>query len=79
MKTKFGFDEAFNYKEEKDYDACLKRYICTLQGPLVYIDNICVKTITYKKEDQDFLGNPNRKKKNSEEEEKFTISKSSIR
>ncbi|XP_059593197.1 2-alkenal reductase (NADP(+)-dependent) isoform X2 [Vitis vinifera] len=25
LKTKIGFDEAFNYKEEKDYDACLKR------------------------------------------------------
>lgn len=27
LKNKFGFDEAFNYKEEKDLVACLKRLI----------------------------------------------------
>ncbi|XP_047954753.1 2-alkenal reductase (NADP(+)-dependent)-like [Salvia hispanica] len=26
LKNKFGFDEAFNYKEEQDYNAALKRY-----------------------------------------------------
>ena len=25
LKNKFGFDEAFNYKEEQDYNAALKR------------------------------------------------------
>ena len=30
MKNKFGFDEAFNYKEEQDYDACLKRLVLIL-------------------------------------------------
>ena len=26
LKNKFGFDEAFNYKEEPDLDAALKRF-----------------------------------------------------
>ena len=38
MKNKFGFDEAFNYKEEKDYDAALKRYFP--QGIDIYFDNV---------------------------------------
>jgi len=25
LKNKFGFDEAFNYKEEEDFDAALRR------------------------------------------------------
>lgn len=25
LKTKFGFDEAFNYKEEQDLNSALKR------------------------------------------------------
>jgi len=25
LKSKFGFDEAFNYKEEQDLDATLKK------------------------------------------------------
>lgn len=25
LKNKFGFDDAFNYKEEQDLDAALKR------------------------------------------------------
>lgn len=29
LKTKFGFDEAFNFKEEQDLDATLKRYLPT--------------------------------------------------
>lgn len=27
LKNKFGFDEAFNYKEEQDLDAALKRSV----------------------------------------------------
>ena len=27
LKNKFGFDEAFNYKEELDLDATLKRLV----------------------------------------------------
>jgi NADPH-dependent curcumin reductase CurA len=27
LKNKLGFDDAFNYKEELDLDAALKRYI----------------------------------------------------
>jgi len=38
LKTKFGFDEAFNYKEEPDLDAALKRYFP--QGIDVYFDNV---------------------------------------
>ncbi|XP_034686109.1 2-alkenal reductase (NADP(+)-dependent)-like [Vitis riparia] len=38
LKTKFGFDEAFNYKEEKDYDACLKRYFP--EGIDIYFDSV---------------------------------------
>ncbi|WZY76172.1 hypothetical protein YC2023_022556 [Brassica napus] len=30
LKNKLGFDEAFNYKEEADLDAALKRYVNTL-------------------------------------------------
>nr|XP_043610892.1 2-alkenal reductase (NADP(+)-dependent)-like [Erigeron canadensis] len=38
LKNKFGFDEAFNYKEEKDLDAALKRY-CP-KGIDVYFENV---------------------------------------
>lgn len=27
LKNKFGFDEAFNYKDEQDLDAALKRLV----------------------------------------------------
>jgi hypothetical protein len=27
LKTKFGFDEAFNYKKEQDLDAALRRLV----------------------------------------------------
>ena len=27
LKNKFGYDEAFNYKEEPDLNAALKRYV----------------------------------------------------
>lgn len=27
LKNKFAFDEAFNYKEEEDFDAALKRSV----------------------------------------------------
>ena len=30
LKSKFGFDEAFNYKEEPDLDAALKRSVDNL-------------------------------------------------
>ncbi|CAK9309250.1 unnamed protein product [Citrullus colocynthis] len=38
LKTKFGFDEAFNYKDEPDFDAALKRYFP--KGIDIYFDNV---------------------------------------
>ncbi|XP_058094364.1 2-alkenal reductase (NADP(+)-dependent)-like [Magnolia sinica] len=38
LKNKLGFDEAFNYKEEPDLDAALKR--CLPQGIDIYFDNV---------------------------------------
>lgn len=38
MKTKLGFDEAFNYKEEHDLDAALKRYFP--EGIDIYFENV---------------------------------------
>ncbi|KAF8013544.1 hypothetical protein BT93_I1401 [Corymbia citriodora subsp. variegata] len=38
LKNKFGFDEAFNYKEEQDLDAALKR--CFPEGIDIYFDNV---------------------------------------
>ncbi|KAF7840172.1 2-alkenal reductase (NADP(+)-dependent) [Senna tora] len=38
LKTKLGFDEAFNYKEELDLDAALKRYFP--EGIDIYFDNV---------------------------------------
>ncbi|XP_061948178.1 2-alkenal reductase (NADP(+)-dependent)-like [Populus nigra] len=38
LKTKFGFDDAFNYKEEHDLDAALKRYF--LEGIDIYFENV---------------------------------------
>ncbi|KAJ1400163.1 Polyketide synthase, enoylreductase domain [Sesbania bispinosa] len=38
LKSKFGFDGAFNYKEEKDLDATLKRYFP--EGIDIYFDNV---------------------------------------
>ncbi|KAG6700416.1 hypothetical protein I3843_08G107300 [Carya illinoinensis] len=38
LKNKLGFDEAFNYKEEPDFDAALKRYFP--QGIDIYFDNV---------------------------------------
>ncbi|CBI24731.3 hypothetical protein VitviT2T_007632 [Vitis vinifera] len=38
LKNKFGFDEAFNYKEETDLVACLKRYFP--EGIDIYFDNV---------------------------------------
>ncbi|XP_049358985.1 2-alkenal reductase (NADP(+)-dependent)-like isoform X2 [Solanum verrucosum] len=37
-KSKFGFDEAFNYKEEHDLDAALKRYFP--DGIDIYFENV---------------------------------------
>ncbi|KAK4737883.1 hypothetical protein R3W88_001580 [Solanum pinnatisectum] len=37
-KNKFGFDEAFNYKEEQDLDAALKRYFPN--GIDIYFENV---------------------------------------
>ena len=28
LKNKLGFDEAFNYKEEADFNSALKRLVC---------------------------------------------------
>nr|UXX22614.1 (-)-pulegone reductase [Agastache rugosa] len=38
LKKKFGFDDAFNYKEETDYDAALKRYF--REGIDIYFENV---------------------------------------
>ncbi|KAE8022715.1 hypothetical protein FH972_008495 [Carpinus fangiana] len=38
LKNKFGFDEAFNYKEESDLDAALKRYFP--EGIDIYFENV---------------------------------------
>ncbi|PON46713.1 Alcohol dehydrogenase superfamily, zinc-type [Parasponia andersonii] len=38
LKNKFGFDEAFNYKEEPDLNAALKRYFP--QGIDIYFENV---------------------------------------
>lgn len=38
LKNKFGFDEAFNYKEEQDLDAALKR--CFPNGIDIYFENV---------------------------------------
>ncbi|KAJ6371669.1 hypothetical protein OIU77_002060 [Salix suchowensis] len=38
LKTKFGYDDAFNYKDEHDLDAALKRYFP--EGIDIYFDNV---------------------------------------
>ncbi|XP_043707768.1 2-alkenal reductase (NADP(+)-dependent)-like [Telopea speciosissima] len=38
LKNKFGFDEAFNYKKEPDFDAALKRYFP--DGIDIYFENV---------------------------------------
>ncbi|KAH6823074.1 alkenal reductase [Perilla frutescens var. hirtella] len=38
LKNKFGFDDAFNYKEEQDYDSALKRYFP--DGINIYFENV---------------------------------------
>ncbi|KAH7547637.1 hypothetical protein FEM48_Zijuj01G0330900 [Ziziphus jujuba var. spinosa] len=43
MKGKLGFDDAFNYKEEQDLEATLKRYFP--QGIDIYFDNVGGKTL----------------------------------
>lgn len=43
LKEKLGFDDAFNYKEEKDLGATLKRYFP--QGIDIYFDNVGGKTL----------------------------------
>ncbi|GKV32808.1 hypothetical protein SLEP1_g41382 [Rubroshorea leprosula] len=37
-KSKFGFDDAFNYKEEHDLGTALKR--CFPEGIDIYFDNV---------------------------------------
>ncbi|XP_058009827.1 2-alkenal reductase (NADP(+)-dependent)-like isoform X1 [Hevea brasiliensis] len=43
LKNKFGFDDAFNYKEEPDLDAALKRYFP--EGIDIYFENVGGKTL----------------------------------
>ncbi|XP_054785127.1 2-alkenal reductase (NADP(+)-dependent)-like [Prosopis cineraria] len=43
LKNKLGFDEAFNYKEEPDLDAALKRYFP--EGIDLYFENVGGKTL----------------------------------
>ncbi|PKI69769.1 hypothetical protein CRG98_009644 [Punica granatum] len=38
LKSKFGFDEAFIYKDEPDLDAAIKR--CFPEGIDIYLDNV---------------------------------------
>ncbi|KAK8456917.1 hypothetical protein SEVIR_3G094800v4 [Setaria viridis] len=38
LKTKFGFDEAFNYKKEQDLNAALQRYFP--EGIDIYFENV---------------------------------------
>ncbi|XP_020967656.1 2-alkenal reductase (NADP(+)-dependent) isoform X3 [Arachis ipaensis] len=43
LKNKLGFDEAFNYKEESNLDAALKRYFP--EGIDIYFENVGGKTL----------------------------------
>ncbi|KAI4356161.1 hypothetical protein L6164_000204 [Bauhinia variegata] len=43
LKNKFGFDDAFNYKEEQDLNAALKRYFP--DGIDIYFENVGGKTL----------------------------------
>ncbi|KAM1100473.1 hypothetical protein ACFX15_006707 [Malus domestica] len=43
LKNKFGFDEAFNYKEENDLNVALKRYFP--EGIDIYFENVGGKTL----------------------------------
>ncbi|KAL3506940.1 hypothetical protein ACH5RR_032322 [Cinchona calisaya] len=43
LKNKFGFDDAFNYKEELDLDAALKRHFP--DGIDIYFENVGGKTL----------------------------------
>ncbi|XP_045788822.1 2-alkenal reductase (NADP(+)-dependent)-like [Trifolium pratense] len=43
LKNKFGYDEAFNYKEEHDLNAALKRYFP--EGIDIYFENVGGKTL----------------------------------
>ncbi|KAI4356163.1 hypothetical protein L6164_000206 [Bauhinia variegata] len=43
LKNKFGFDDAFNYKEEPDLNAALKRYFP--DGIDIYFENVGGKTL----------------------------------
>ncbi|XP_042944748.1 2-alkenal reductase (NADP(+)-dependent)-like isoform X2 [Carya illinoinensis] len=43
LKNKLGFDDAFNYKEENDLDAALKRYFP--EGIDIYFENVGGKTL----------------------------------
>ncbi|XP_020240392.1 2-alkenal reductase (NADP(+)-dependent) [Cajanus cajan] len=43
LKNKLGFDEAFNYKEEPDLNAALKRYFP--EGIDIYFENVGGKTL----------------------------------
>ncbi|QCE04616.1 Polyketide synthase [Vigna unguiculata] len=43
LKNKLGFDEAFNYKEESDLNATLKRYFP--EGIDIYFENVGGKTL----------------------------------
>lgn len=38
LKNKFGFDEAFNYKEESDLNAALKRLLLFLWSNSLWLD-----------------------------------------
>lgn len=41
LKNKFSFDDAFNYKEEHDLDAALKRCVHSLLWPKLTLVCLC--------------------------------------
>ncbi|CAD6270244.1 unnamed protein product [Miscanthus lutarioriparius] len=45
LKSKFGFDEAFNYKKEQDLVAALRRYFPFPEGIDIYFENVGGRTL----------------------------------
>ncbi|KMT15555.1 hypothetical protein BVRB_3g059070 [Beta vulgaris subsp. vulgaris] len=56
LKNKFGFDEAFNYKEEEDLDAALRRYFP--EGIDIYFENVGGKMLEAVLENMSQWSNP---------------------
>ena len=45
LKNKFGFDDAFNYKEDPDLDAALKRSAATNVSTIIFHLNIYYRAL----------------------------------